>query len=74
MSYNLKKIVKKSRSAFESNVSSIKKDKVLKKFISLLLKNKKKILKANYKDIYFAKIKGLNINLIKRLEINEKKN
>ncbi len=73
MSYNLKKIVKKSRSAFESNVSSIKKDKVLKKFISLLLKNKKKILKANYKDIYFAKIKGLNINLIKRLEINEKK-
>ena len=59
MSLNLEKIVKDSRVAFESKIDSIKKDRVLKKFADLLLKNKKKILKENQKDIKFAKKKKL---------------
>ena len=47
MSLNLEKIVKDSRVAFENKIDSIKKDRVLKKFANLLLKNKKKILKEN---------------------------
>ena len=73
MSTDLIKIVKNSRIAFESKVSSIKKDKALKKFSKLILKNKKRILKENYKDINYARKKKLNENLIKRLELNEKK-
>ena len=73
MSLNLEKIVKDSRVAFESKIDSIKKDRVLKKFADLLLKNKKKILKENQKDIKFAKKKKLNENLINRLEINDRK-
>ena len=73
MSLNLEKIVKDSRVAFESKIDSIKKDRVLKKFANLLLKNKKKILKENHKDIKFAKKKKLKENLINRLEINDKK-
>ena len=73
MSLNLEKIVKNSRIAFESKIDSIKKDRVLKKFVNLLLKNKKKILKENRKDIKFAKKKKLKENLIKRLEINDRK-
>ena len=59
MSLNLEKIVKNSRIAFESKIDSIKKDRVLKKFANLLLKNKKKILKENRKDIKFAKKKKI---------------
>ena len=73
MSTDLIKIVKNSRIAFESKVSSIKKDKALKKFSKLILNNKKRILKENYKDINYARKKKLNENLIKRLELNEKK-
>ena len=73
MSLNLEKIVKDSRVAFESKIDSIKKDRVLKKFANLLLKNKKKILKENHKDIKFAKKKKLKKNLINRLEINDRK-
>ena len=73
MLLNLEKITKNSRTAFESKIDSIKKNMVLKKFAILLLKNKKKILRENYKDIKFAKKKKLKENLIKRLEINEGK-
>ena len=73
MLLNLEKITKNSRTAFESKIDSIKKNMVLKKFAILLLKNKKKILKENHKDIKFAKKKKLKENLIKRLEINEGK-
>tara|TARA_B100000029_G_scaffold133479_1_gene127546 strand:+ start:1570 stop:2820 length:1251 start_codon:yes stop_codon:yes gene_type:complete len=69
----LKKIAKNSRIAFEKKIDPIKKDRVLKKFAILLLINKKKIIKENYKDIKFAKKKKLKENLIKRLKINEKK-
>ena len=57
MSNDLIKIVKNSRIAFESKVSSIKKDKALKKFSKLILKNKKRILKENYKEINYARKK-----------------
>ena len=66
----LKKIAKNSRTAFDSKINSIKKDKVLKKFANLLLKNKQQILKENLKDIKFAKKKNIKENLIKRLELN----
>tara|TARA_Y100001970_G_scaffold262644_1_gene347128 strand:- start:456 stop:1706 length:1251 start_codon:yes stop_codon:yes gene_type:complete len=73
MTLNLQKITKDSRVAFDSKVNTIKKNRVLKKFSSLLKKNKQKIIKENYKDIKFAKKKKLKENLIKRLEIDEKK-
>ena len=73
MSLRLENIVKNSRIAFESNIDSIKKDRVLNKFTNLILRNKKKILKENHKDIKFAKNKKLQENLIKRLEINDRK-
>ena len=69
----LKKIAKNSRTAFDSKINSIKKDKVLKKFANLLLKNKQQILKENLKDIKFAKKKNIKENLIKRLELNGEK-
>ena len=74
MTFNLIKVTKNSRLAFDSKVNPIKKNKVLKKFSSLLRKNKKKIFKENYKDIKFAKKKKIKENLIKRLELDEKKN
>ena len=73
MKLNLQKITKNSRIAFDSKVNTTKKNRVLKKFSSLLKKNKKKIIKENHKDIKFAKKKKLKENLIKRLEIDEKK-
>ena len=73
MTLNLQKITKNSRIAFDSKVNTTNKNRVLKKFSSLLKKNKKKIIKENHKDIKFAKKKKLKENLIKRLEIDEKK-
>ena len=57
MTLNLQKIIKNSRIAFDSKVNTTKKNRVLKKFSSLLKKNKKKIIKENHKDIKFAKKK-----------------
>ncbi len=73
MKLNLQKITKNSRVAFDSKVDPIKKNRVLKKFSRLLQKNKKKIIKENYKDIKFARKKKIKDNLIKRLEIDDKK-
>ena len=73
MTLNLQKITRKSRVAFDSKVDPIEKNRVLKKFASLLQKNKKKIIKENNKDIKFAKKKKIKDNLIKRLEIDDKK-
>ena len=73
MLLKLEKIANNSRTAFESKIDSIKKDRVLKNFVNLLLINKKKIIKENDKDIKFAKQKKLNEHLIKRLEIDEEK-
>ncbi len=73
MLLKLKRIAKKSRLAFKKPIDHIKKDRVLKKFASLLLINNKKIIKENIKDIKFAKKKKLKESLINRLEINEEK-
>ena len=54
MPLNLEKIVNNSRSAFEEKADPVKKNRVLKKFANLLLRNKKKIFKENYKDIKFT--------------------
>jgi len=42
MTQNLKNIIKNSRIAFENKVDPLKKNKVLRKFSNLLIKNKKK--------------------------------
>ena len=47
----LTKIGKKSRKAFSYKLTSKKKDKVLKDYYSLILKNKKLIINQNKKDI-----------------------
>ena len=73
MTLNLQKITKNSRVAFDTKVDPLKKNKVLKKFSNLLKKNKKKIILENHKDIKFAKKKKIKENLIKRLELDEKK-
>tara|TARA_Y100000590_G_scaffold112018_1_gene127708 strand:- start:514 stop:1764 length:1251 start_codon:yes stop_codon:yes gene_type:complete len=73
MILKIKKIANNSKIAFEKKIDPLKKDKVLKKFASLISINKKKIIKENNKDIKFAKKKKLKENLIKRLEINEEK-
>ena len=57
MTLNLRKITKNSRVAFDRKVDPTQKNRVLKKFASLLQKNIKKIIKENHKDIKFAKKK-----------------
>ena len=51
----LDKIGKNAKIAFETKVSNKSKNKVLKEYIRLIKKNKKKILIENLKDIKFAK-------------------
>ncbi len=69
----LKKIAIDSRKAFEKKIDPATKDKVLKKFAALLSASRKKIIIENIKDIKIAKKKKIKENLVKRLEINEKK-
>jgi glutamate-5-semialdehyde dehydrogenase len=66
-------IGKKSRKAFSNELSTKKKDRVLKDYYQLILKNKKSILDENKKDIKSAIQKGIKNNLIKRLILDEKK-
>ena len=73
MSKYVKMIGKKARKAIENKVDSTTKNKVLKKFLVLLKKNEKKILRQNKKDIKFAKKKKLKTNLIDRLMLTSKK-
>jgi len=73
MKKELINIGKKSRKAFNFQVNSKKKNKVLKDYYNLIKKNKKLIITQNKKDVYDAKKKGLKKNLIDRLILNEKK-
>ena len=66
-------IGKKALNATKNKVNSKLKNKVLDKYISLIIKNKKLIIKKNFKDIKYAKKKKLRNNLIERLTIDEKK-
>ena len=64
---------KKSKKAFNYQVNSKKKNKVLKDYYQLIQKNKKNIIRENIKDIKNAGKKKLKDNLIKRLVLNDKK-
>ena len=63
----------RSRLAFDKQISTNKKNKVLNKYVKLIEKNKNLILKENKKDINQAIEKKLRDNLINRLILNEKK-
>ena len=54
-------------------ISKDKKNKILKDYIRLLTKYNSKILKEDLKDLKIAKQKKLDINLLNRLELNDKK-
>tara|TARA_B100001093_G_scaffold66329_1_gene56303 strand:- start:1014 stop:2264 length:1251 start_codon:yes stop_codon:yes gene_type:complete len=69
----LKNIGKRSKKAFSSQLSSQKKDKILRDYYILIKKNKKLILKENRKDLKNAYQKKLKENLIERLTLDNKK-
>jgi len=64
---------KKSKKAFAQKLSPQKKDKVLKDYYHLIIKNKKLIINQNKKDIKVAKKKKIKNNLIQRLILDDKK-
>jgi glutamate-5-semialdehyde dehydrogenase len=66
-------IGQKARKASLKKINTKIKNKVLKRYASLLDKEKNSILKANIKDVKFALKKGLKNNLIDRLTIDQKK-
>ena len=66
-------IGQKARQASLKKINTKIKNKVLKRYASLLDKEKNSILKANISDVKFALKKGLKSNLIDRLTINQKK-
>ena len=68
--FNLGKYAKK---ASLDNLSSKKKNKVLKDYINLILNNQYKIILENQKDLKNAKKNNLKENLIKRLLLDKKK-
>ena len=73
MSKKLIKIGIKAKKAFKIKVDKKNKNKVLKKYLQLINKNKKNILIENNKDIKFAIRNNLPKNLISRLTLNDKK-
>ncbi len=66
-------IGKRSKRAFITQLSTKKKDKVLKDYSLLIQRNKDLIIKENRKDIKNANKKKLKDNLIKRLYLDNKK-
>jgi glutamate-5-semialdehyde dehydrogenase len=73
MSEYMKLIGKNARKASFEKISTKKKNKILKKYASLLDKERNSIIIENIKDIKFAQKKRLKNNLIDRLIINHKK-
>ena len=63
----------KSKKAFDPQINTEKKNKVLSEYVRLIKKNKNLILRENNKDIEQAIKKKLKDNLINRLILNEKK-
>ena len=61
-----------ARKAVLNKINTKTKNKILKRYASLLDKEKESIIKANQKDIQFALNKGLKNNLIDRLTIDQK--
>jgi len=62
-----------AKKASLEKVNTIIKNKILKRYASLLDKERNSIIKANTNDIKFALKKGIKNNLIDRLTINHKK-
>ena len=62
-----------AKKASLEKINTKTKNKILKRYASLLDKEKKSIIIENTKDIKFALKKGLKKNLIDRLTINHKK-
>ncbi len=73
MNKNIVNIGIRAKKASKIKVDSKTKNKVLEKFLNLINKNKKIILKENNKDINFAIKKDLPKNLIDRLKLDSKK-
>ena len=72
----LKKLINigiKAKKASKIKVDRKNKNKVLKKYLQLINKNKKNILKENNKDVEFAIKNNLPENLINRLLLDQKK-
>tara|TARA_B100000902_G_scaffold194874_1_gene186168 strand:- start:162 stop:1412 length:1251 start_codon:yes stop_codon:yes gene_type:complete len=66
-------IGKKSKIAFLDQIDTKKKNKVLKDYYQLILKNRKLILNENIKDIKNAQKKKLKNNLLERLILDNKR-
>ena len=62
-----------AKKTLNKNINTKKKNKVLKDYIDLILKNQIKIISENQKDIKKAKRVNLKENLIKRLLLDKKK-
>jgi len=73
MSQYMKLIGQNARKASLKKVNTKVKNKILKRYASLLDKEKNSIIIENTKDVKFALKKGLKSNLIDRLTINHKK-
>ena len=73
MSKYMNIIGKNAKKSIVNKITTKIKNKVLKKYMFLIEKEKKNIIKANYIDIKFAKKKGIKNNLIDRLILNSKK-
>jgi len=73
MSRYMNLIGQKAKKASLEKINTKVKNKILKRYASLLDKERNSIIKANVKDINFALEKGLKNNLIDRLTINHKK-
>ena len=67
------KIGNQSKKAISSQLNYKKKNKVLKDYCDLINKNKKLIINQNKKDVFQAQKKGLPLNLIDRLILDEQK-
>ena len=66
-------IGKKSKKAFVNKLQTKKKDKILKDYFQLIIKNKRLIINENQKDVKNAYKKKIKNNLIQRLILNDKK-
>ena len=73
MSKKLINIGIKAKKASKIKVDKNNKNKVLKKYLQLINKNKNNIVRENNKDIEFAIRNNLPENLISRLALNDKK-
>ena len=66
-------IGRNAKKASLEKIDTKTKNKILKKYVFLINKNKNSIIVENTKDVKFALKKGLKKNLIDRLVINHKK-